>query len=152
MYQTGEWSASRFDSYFSCRPRPAGVSHECVRQWAQKFGQKFCNRIRRHAPDCGDKWHINEVDTAIHDSAHWPWRAVNQDGIGVDVLVQNRHDRTAAWRLIPKFPKKSARAPQPSVSTNLNPTVRREGTWVCASSIAKSVVHIVCPEASYWIA
>jgi putative transposase len=41
------------------------VSHETVRQWARKFGQRFANQIRRRLPRVGDKWHLDEVALKI---------------------------------------------------------------------------------------
>ena len=58
------------------------VSHETVRRWALKFGQDFANRIRRRPPCAGDKWHLDEVAIRIAGVRHWPWRAVDQTGIG----------------------------------------------------------------------
>jgi putative transposase len=72
------------------------VSHETVRQWALKFGQAFANRIRRRLPRAGDKWHLDEVVIAIAGQKHWLWRAVDQDGLVLDVLVQSRRDKQAA--------------------------------------------------------
>jgi len=69
------------------------VSHETVRQWARKFGQAFANQIRRKLPDPGDKWHLDEVAIKIAGQKHWLWRAVDQDGIVLDVLVQSRRDK-----------------------------------------------------------
>src|SRR4051812_9479349 len=66
------------------------VSHESVRQWALKFGQAFANRIRRRLPAAGDKWHLDEVVVKNAGKKHWLWRAVDQDGIVLDVLVQSR--------------------------------------------------------------
>src|SRR5262252_1399067 len=54
------------------------VSHETVRQWADKFGQPFANRIRRRLPRAGDKWHLDEVVLRIAGVKHWLWRAVDQ--------------------------------------------------------------------------
>ena len=34
------------------------VSHETVRSWAEKFGRIYANKIRRRAPQLGDKWHL----------------------------------------------------------------------------------------------
>jgi putative transposase len=65
------------------------VSHETVRQWARKFGQQFANRIRRRLPRVGDKWHLDEVVLKIAGVKHWLWRAVDQTGIVLDVLVRN---------------------------------------------------------------
>src|SRR5215472_10626827 len=72
------------------------VSHETVRQWAGKFGQHFANRIRRRLPRAGDKWHLDEVVVRIGGVKHWLWRAVDQTGIVLDVLVQRRRDKQAA--------------------------------------------------------
>ena len=36
------------------------VSHETVRCWAEKFGRIYANKIRRRAPQFGDKWHLGE--------------------------------------------------------------------------------------------
>src|SRR6478736_2160133 len=63
------------------------VSHETVRQWARKFGQQFANQIRRRLPRVGDKWHLDEVVLKIAGVKHWLWRAVDQTGIVLDVLV-----------------------------------------------------------------
>src|SRR4051794_9577353 len=69
------------------------VSHETVRQWARKFGQGFANQIRRKLPGPGDKWHLDEVGLMISGTKHWLWRAVDQDGIVLDVLVQKRRGK-----------------------------------------------------------
>jgi putative transposase len=92
--------------------RGIDVSHESVRRWAEKFGREFSNRIRRRAPARGDKWHLDEVVIAIRGKKHWLWRAVDQNGFVLDVLVQSRRDRTAARRLMRKLLKRSAAAPR----------------------------------------
>ncbi len=81
------------------------LSHETVRQWALKFGQTFANLIGRRLPRTGDKWHLDEVVLKIAGVKHWLWRAVNQNGIVLDVLVQSRRDKHAAKRLLPKLLK-----------------------------------------------
>src|SRR3954454_18925899 len=82
------------------------VSHETVRQWGLKFGQDFANRIRRRLPRPGDKWHLDEVEIRIAGEKHWLWRAVDQDGTVLDVLVQSRRDKRAAKRLLRKLLKR----------------------------------------------
>src|SRR6185295_5914836 len=72
------------------------VSHKTVRQWARKFGQTFANQIRRRLPRAGDKWHLDEVEVTIAGQMHWLWRAVDQDGFVLDVVVQRRRDKRAA--------------------------------------------------------
>jgi putative transposase len=72
------------------------VSHETVRQWAMKFGQSFANQIRRRLPAIGDKWHLDEVVISIAGRKHWLWRAVDQHGVVLDILVQSRR---STWHL-----------------------------------------------------
>ena len=99
--------------------RGIAVSHESVRQWARKFGQAFANQIRRRLPCPGDKWHLDEVCLMIRGTKHWLWRAVDQDGIVLDVLVQSRRDKKAAKRLLRKLLKKQGRPPRVLVTDKL---------------------------------
>jgi putative transposase len=95
------------------------VSHESVRQWALKFGQAFAHRIRRRLPCAGDKWHLDEVAIKIAGKKHWVWRAVDQDGIVLDILVQSRRDKRAAKRLLRKLLKRQCRAPRVLITDKL---------------------------------
>src|SRR5687767_3370902 len=95
------------------------VSHETVRQWARKFGQAFANRIRRRLPRPGDTWHLDEVVITIAGKKHWLWRAVDQDGFVLDVLVQSRRDQRAAKRLLRKLLKKQGRPPRVLITDKL---------------------------------
>ena len=86
------------------------VTYETVRQWGKKFGKAFADQIRQRAPARGDKWHMDEVVISIAGEPHWLWRAVDQNGFVLDVLVQRRRDTRAAQRLMRKL-LKSAGAP-----------------------------------------
>ncbi len=95
------------------------VSHETVRQWALKFGQNFANRIRRRLPVPGDKWHLDEVVISISGKKHWLWRAVDQHGAVLDVLVQSRRNAKAAKCLLRKLLKKQGVAPRVMITDKL---------------------------------
>jgi putative transposase len=107
-------------AWWSCwAARGVIVSHETVRQWARKFGQQFANQIRRRLPRAGDKWHLDEVVLKISGVKHWLWRAVDQSGIVLDVLVQRRRDKGAAKRLLRKLLKKQMRPPRVMITDKL---------------------------------
>src|SRR3954465_522440 len=57
------------------------------------------------------KWHLDEVVIKIAGVKHWLWRAVDQTGMVLDVLVQSRRDKRAAKRLLRKLLKRQCRAP-----------------------------------------
>src|SRR5689334_20662496 len=112
------------------------VSHETVRQWARKFGQQFANQIHRRLPRVGDKWHLDEVVLKIAGIRHWLWRAVDQTGTVLDVLVQRRRDKQAAKRLLRKLLKKQMRPPRVMITDKLPATVRQRGRSCPGLSIA----------------
>jgi len=76
------------------------VTYETVRQWCQKFGQAYANALRRRRPRPGDKWHLDEVFITINGATHYLWRAVDQDGYVLDILVQSRRDKQAATKFL----------------------------------------------------
>jgi len=95
------------------------VSYETVRQWAMKFGQGFAHQIRRRLPAPGDKWHLDEVVISIAGRKHWLWRAVDQHGVVLDILVQSHRNAKAAKRLLRKLLKKQGIAPRVMITDKL---------------------------------
>ncbi len=79
------------------------VSYETVRRWCKKFAASFANRLRRRRPRPGDKWHMDEVFIRIQGVQHYLWRAVDQDGVVLDILVQARRDGQAAKRFFKRL-------------------------------------------------
>jgi putative transposase len=88
------------------------VTYETIRQWCQKFGQAFANDLlRRRRPQPGDKWHFDEVFLKINGQRQYLWRAVDQEGVGLDILVQSRRDKVAAKRVFRELLKGVEYAP-----------------------------------------
>jgi len=95
------------------------VSYETVRRWCQKFGESFAGRLRRRRPRPGDKWHLDEVFIRIQGVQHYLWRAVDQDGVVLDILVQERRDGKAAKRLFKRLLKGLQYVPRVIVTDKL---------------------------------
>ena len=81
------------------------VCYETVRRWCKKFGQTFARRLRHRRPRPGDKWYLDEVVIRIRGVQHDLWRAVDQAGVVLDILVQDRRDSNAAKRFFRRLPK-----------------------------------------------
>ncbi len=86
------WLRYRFD--LSLRVIPAlvarsgiVVSHETVRQWCETFGPDYAKQVRRRRPRLGDKWHLDEMVIRMNGVQHYLWRAVDQRGVCLGVLV-----------------------------------------------------------------
>ena len=99
--------------------RGIAVTYETVRRWADTFGKAFARRLRAMRPRRGDKWHLDEMVVKINGCLHWLWRAVDQHGAVLDVLVQSRRDACAAKRLMHKLLKKQGHAPKVLVTDKL---------------------------------
>jgi putative transposase len=76
------------------------VSYEAIRLWCHKFGPLLAGELRRRHPRRGDKWYLDEVALTMNKRRYWLWRAVDQDGTVLDILVQNRRDQHAAERFL----------------------------------------------------
>lgn len=95
------------------------VSNEAVRLWCLKFGQEFANNLKRSRPRPGDKWHLDEVYLTINGKLHYLWRAVDQEGNVLDILVQSRRNRHAAKRFFRKLLKGLRYVPRVIVTDKL---------------------------------
>jgi putative transposase len=76
--------------------RGVTVTYEAIRQWCRTFGQSSANQLRRRRPSPGDTWHLDKVLLSSSGQRHDLWRAVDQDGHGLDMLVPRRRDKQAA--------------------------------------------------------
>jgi putative transposase len=76
------------------------VSHGATRPWCTKFGPSYAAGLRRRRARPGDTWHLDELLLKIRGKRHWLWRAVDQDGVVLDILVQERRDQAAAERFL----------------------------------------------------
>lgn len=88
------------------------VSYETMRQRAPTFGEAFANPIRRRLPQRGDQWHLDEVAVKIAGVQHWLWRAVDQTGLLLEVLMPRRRDKHAAKRILRRLLERQCRAPR----------------------------------------
>src|SRR5437879_10957208 len=81
------------------------VSYESIREWGLRFGRIFANALKHRRPRPGDKWYMDEVFIRIRGKQHYLWRAVDQSGNVLDILVQSRRNAAAATRFFRKLLK-----------------------------------------------
>jgi putative transposase len=99
--------------------RGVGLTYEAVRYWCRKFGQAYANALRRRRPRPGDKWHLDEVFLTMNGQRHYLWRAVDQDGHVLDILVQRRRDKKAAKTFFRKLLKGLTYVPRVIITDQL---------------------------------
>jgi len=79
------------------------VSYETIRSWCTKFGRIYSKRLKSNGRQFGDTWYMDEVFLNICGERQYLWRAVDQDGDVIDILVQNKRDGNAAKRFFKRL-------------------------------------------------
>ncbi len=95
------------------------VSYESIREWGMRFGRLFANTLKWRMPRTGDKWFMDEVFLRIGGKLHYLWRAVDQDGNVLDILVQSRRSARAARRFFRKLLRGLQYAPRVIITDKL---------------------------------
>jgi putative transposase len=99
--------------------RGVTVSYEAVRLWCGKFGPEFAHKLRCRRRRLGRHWFVDEVFIRLNGVIHYLWRAVDQNGVVVDILVQARRDRAAAERFFRRLLRSSNTVPHTVVTDRL---------------------------------
>ena len=82
--------------------RGIDVDHVSVYRWVRRFTPLLTEAARpcRHA--VGDRWHVDETYLKVAGNWRYLYRAIDQFGQVVDVLLSNRRDADAARRFLTK--------------------------------------------------
>jgi len=88
------------------------ASYETVRCWTLNFGQAFARNLRRSRPKPTGRWHLDEMALKIRGERIWLWRAADDEGEVLDMLVQKRRHTGAALRLLRKLLKRNGIHPE----------------------------------------
>ena len=83
--------------------RGIDVSQETVRAWCGHFGPDIAEALRHRKPRRGSTWHLDEMRVVVGGTVHWLWRAVNEYGEVLDVLLQEQRDTGAAKRFFKRL-------------------------------------------------
>ena len=78
------------------------VTYETIRSWVRSSGRTTRPTYVGGDPAPATKWHFDEVVVTINGTTHYLWRAVDQHGNVLDILVQSRRNAVAAKRFFRK--------------------------------------------------
>ena len=99
--------------------RGIDVTYESVRRWCLKFGRAYAARLRQSRPRTDTRWHLDEVFISINGKRMYLWRAVDAEGVVLDVLVQSKRNTKAALKLMRKLLKRQGFSPDVIVTDKL---------------------------------
>ncbi len=134
------WLSHRFGLSFRdvedlLAERGITVTYEAIRQWCRTFGLDYARRLRHRRGRQGDTWHLDELFVKIRGRQQYLWRAVDEDGDVLDILVQSRRNRRAAKRFFRKLLKRQGCEPRRLITDKL----RSYSAAHC--TVMPSVVH-----------
>ncbi|NOQ80434.1 MAG: IS6 family transposase [Gammaproteobacteria bacterium] len=112
------------------------VTYESICQWCLKFGKTYAKKLRNQYGKKSDCWFLDEVFIKIRGKMHYLWRAVDQDGDVIDILVQKRKDKKAAQRFFKKLLKAQERTPYKLMTDKL------KSYGLAKEELMPSVTHI----------
>jgi transposase-like protein len=95
------------------------VSREAIRCWVIKFGPMIAANLRRNRPSPTGRWHLDEVVVKIRGRRMYLWRAVDDEGEVLDVLVQKRRNKHAALKLLRRLLRNTGIHPDANVTDKL---------------------------------
>jgi transposase-like protein len=95
------------------------VSHETIRRWVGKFGLAYARELRRRCGKPSPRWHLDEMVVRIGSEHLYLWRAVDDEGEVLDLLIQHCRDKQAAMRLMRKLIRKTGVVPEILVTDRL---------------------------------
>lgn len=78
--------------------RGVTVTYETIRRWCDKFGARFAHRVKAARSKPGGTWHLDEMFVTLRGEPYLLWRAVDEHGAELDILLQKRRDKAAAKR------------------------------------------------------
>ena len=107
--------------------RGLDISYETIRRWVLKFGRIYASNLRRRKPRPSEQWHLDEMVAMIGCRRLYLWRAVDDEGEVLDILIQSRRNKAAAVKLLRKLMKKLGFAPRLLVTDKLPPALPRDG-------------------------
>ena len=95
------------------------VSYETIRRWCLRFGPRIARNLRKQRSKCGDTWFIDEVFVTIGGRRCYLWRAIDQEGDVIDILLPKRRNGKSAKRFFRKLLKAQQRSPNRLVTDKL---------------------------------
>ena len=115
--------------------RGVTVTYETIRQWCRTFGPAYARSLRQRRGRMGDTWYLDELCVTIQGQRQYLWRAVDEDGDVLDILVQSRRNRRAAARFFRKLLKGQGREPRRLITDKLRSHAAAHRT------VIPSVIH-----------
>src|ERR687883_525654 len=104
--------------------RSIDVSHRTVLNWVQAFGPQLAAEVRRRRRSIGKHWFVDEVFLFRKGQKRYLYRAIDQDGVVVDVLLREHRDTASAEAFFRQAIERTGVVPNEVITDHHQPDIK----------------------------
>ena len=123
--------------------RGIDVSHRTVLNWVQTFGPQLAAEVRRHRRRVGRCWFVDEVFLFRKNQKRYLYRAVDEGGVVVDVLLREHRDTASAEAFFRQAIERCGVIPNEVVTDHHQPYVKAVATTCPGAQHVRTGLHRV---------
>src|SRR5918911_3480726 len=121
--------------------RGIDVSHRTVLDWVQAFGPRLAAAVRRRRPPVGGRWFVDEVFLFRKGHKRYLYRAIDEDGVVVDVLLSEHRDTASAEAFFRQAIERTGVIPDAVVTDHHRPYIKAVATICPAAQHIRTGLH-----------
>src|SRR5919202_4773447 len=124
--------------------RGIDVSHRTILNWVQTFGPRLAAEVRRRRVPVGKQWFVDEVFLFRKNQKRYLYRAIDDDGVVVDVLLRDHRDTASAEAFFRQAIERSGVIPQEVITDRHQPYVKAVATTCPGTRHIRTGLHRAC--------
>jgi putative transposase len=121
--------------------RGIDVSHRTIRTWVQAFGPRLADEVRRRRRPVGRRWFVDEVFLFGKSQKRYLYRAIDEDGVVVDVLLREHRDTPSAEALFRQAVEQTGVVPNEVVTDHHQPYIKAVATTCPGARHIRTGLH-----------
>jgi transposase-like protein len=121
--------------------RNIDVSARTVLNWVQTFGPQLAAVIRRHRRRVGRQWTVDEVFCFRGKQKLYVYRAVDEHGQVIDVLLRDKRDRASAEAFFRQALARADVTPNAVITDHHQPYVKAVATVIPLACHVRTGLH-----------
>src|SRR5919198_18366 len=108
--------------------RGIDVWHRTILEWVQAFGPQLAAEVRRGRRPVGSRWFVDEVFLFRTGHKRSLYRAIDEDGVVVDILLRERRDTASAQAFFRQAIERTGVIPHEVVTDQHRPYIKAVAT------------------------
>jgi len=121
--------------------RGIDVSPRTVLTWGQVFGPLLAAELRRNGRRPGRRWYVDEVFRFRRGQTRYPYRAIDEDGVVVDVLLREHRDTASAEAFLRQAIARTGVVPTEVVTDRHRPYLKAVATTCPGAHHVRTGLH-----------